>query len=102
MATASIIAQSTTVRGNVRGPGSIEIRGKVEGDVEVEGDVAVAENGAVNGNISGAQIIVAGQVAGDLRGTEAVMLERGARVVGDLVAPRIGVADGALVRGGVK
>ena len=102
MAAASIIGQGTTVRGNIRGPGSVEIRGRVEGDVEVDGDVAIGENGGVNGNISGAQILVAGQVAGDLRGTEAVLLERGARVAGDLVAPRIGIAEGALVRGAVK
>ncbi|MCE7891006.1 MAG: hypothetical protein DYH12_15135, partial [Sorangiineae bacterium PRO1] len=98
MAAATIIGQGTAVRGNVRGAGSIEIRGRVEGDVQVDGDVAIGEDGAVNGSVSGAQILVAGQVAGDLTGSEAVMLERGARVVGDLVAPRIGIADGALVR----
>jgi hypothetical protein len=31
-----------------------------------------------------------------------VLVERGARVVGDLLAPRIGIADGAVVRGHVK
>ncbi|GMV13333.1 MAG: polymer-forming cytoskeletal protein [Polyangiaceae bacterium] len=102
MAAATIIGQGTAVRGNVRGAGSIEIRGRVEGDVQVDGDVAIGEDGAVNGSVSGAQILVAGQVAGDLTGSEAVMLERGARVVGDLVAPRIGIADGALVRGSVR
>lgn len=102
MAAASIIGRGTTVRGNVRGAGSVEIRGRVEGDVEVDGDVAVGEDGAVGGNISGAQILIAGQVQGDLTGSEAVLLERGARVVGDLVAPRIGIADGALVRGSVR
>lgn len=102
MAAASIIGRGTTIRGNLRGGASIEIRGRVEGDVEVEGDVAIGEDGAVNGSVSGAQILVAGQVAGDLTGSEAVMLERGARVVGDLVAPRIGIADGALVRGSVR
>jgi len=102
MATASIIGQGTVVRGNVRGTGSLEVRGRIEGDVEVDGDVALGDEGAVKGNISGAQLVIAGQVAGDLRGTEAVLLERGARVVGDLVAPRIGIADGALVRGTVR
>lgn len=102
MAAATIIGRGTAVRGNVRGAGSIEIRGRVEGDVQVDGDVAIGEDGAVNGSVSGAQILVAGQVAGDLTGSEAVMLERGARVVGDLVAPRIGIADGALVRGSVR
>ncbi len=102
MAAASIIGRGTSIRGNVRGAGAIEIRGRVEGDVQVDGDVTVAEDGAVSGNVSGAQIIVAGQVAGDLTGSEAVMLERGARVVGDLLAPRIGIAEGALVRGRVR
>ncbi|MCK6537015.1 MAG: polymer-forming cytoskeletal protein [Polyangiaceae bacterium] len=102
MAAATIIGQGTSIRGNLRGSGSIEIRGRVEGDVQVDGDVAIGEDGAVNGNVSGAQILVAGQVGGDLTGTEAVMLERGARVIGDLVAPRIGIAEGALVRGRVR
>jgi cytoskeletal protein CcmA (bactofilin family) len=99
---ASIVGEGTTIRGNVRGRGSIEIRGHVEGDVEVDGDIAVSEGAGVEGNVSGAQLVIAGQVSGDLRGTEAVLLERGARVVGDLVAPRIGIAEGALVRGHVK
>jgi cytoskeletal protein CcmA (bactofilin family) len=102
MAVTSHIGSGTIVRGNIRGSGSIEIRGRVEGDVEVDGDVALGEDAAVGGNVSGAQILVAGRVSGDLKGTEAVLLERGARVVGDLVAPRIGIAEGALVRGSVR
>ena len=98
----STVGEGTVIRGNVRGRGSIEIRGHVEGDVEVDGDVAVGEGAGVEGNINGAQLVIAGKVSGDLNGTEAVLLERGARVVGDLVAPRIGVAEGALVRGHVK
>ncbi|MBI3200389.1 MAG: polymer-forming cytoskeletal protein [Myxococcales bacterium] len=102
MAAATIIGQGTSIRGNLRGSGSIEIRGRVEGDVQVDGDVAIGEDGAVNGSVSGAQILVAGRVGGDLTGSEAVLLERGARVIGDLVAPRIGIAEGALVRGRVR
>ncbi len=102
MAVASIIGQGTTVRGNVRGTGALDVRGRVEGDIEVDGDVALGEESSVGGNVSGAQITVAGAVMGDLRGSEAVLLERGARVIGDLVAPRIGIAEGALVRGGVR
>jgi cytoskeletal protein CcmA (bactofilin family) len=102
MAVASIIGPATTVRGNVRGSGSLDVRGRVEGDIEVDGDVALGEEGVVSGNISGAQLTIAGSVQGDLRGSEAVLLERGARVIGDLVAPRIGIAEGALVRGGVR
>ena len=102
MAQGSVIGRETVVRGNVRGSGGLEILGRVEGDVSVEGDVLLGESAAVRGNISGTQLTISGAVMGDLRGTEAVLVESGARVVGDLLAPRIGIAEGALVRGNVR
>jgi cytoskeletal protein CcmA (bactofilin family) len=102
MAQGSVIGRGTVVRGNVRGSGGLEILGRVEGNVTVEGDVLLGDSAAVRGNISGTQLTISGAVMGDLRGTEAVLVESGARVVGDLLAPRIGIAEGALVRGNVR
>jgi len=102
MSQSSVIGAGTIVRGNVEGDGSLEIFGRVEGDVSMGGDVVIGEAGAVRGNVSGEKISVQGAVQGDLRGTDAVLLERGAKVVGDLSAPRIGIANGALVRGTVR
>jgi len=98
----SVIGRGTVVRGNVRGSGSLEILGRVEGDVSVSGELVLGEDSAVRGSVSGTHITVSGAVQGDVRGSEAVLLERGARVVGDLTAPRIGVATGALVKGLVR
>jgi len=98
----SVIGRGTVVRGNVRGSGSLEILGRVEGDVSVSGELVVGEEGAVRGNVSGSHITCSGAIQGDVRGSDAVLLERGARVVGDLTAPRIGVATGALVKGLVR
>jgi cytoskeletal protein CcmA (bactofilin family) len=98
----SVIGRGTVVRGNVRGSGSLEILGRVEGDVTVSGELVVGEEGAVRGSVSGSHITCSGAIQGDVRGSEAVLLERGARVVGDLTAPRIGVATGALVKGLVR
>ena len=98
----SVIGRGTVVRGNVRGSGSLEILGRVEGDVSVSGELVLGEDSAVRGSVSGSHITVSGAVQGDVRGSEAVLLERGARVVGDLTAPRIGVATGARVKGLVR
>jgi hypothetical protein len=46
--------------------------------------------------------VVRGAVQGDLLGEEAVVLEDGARVVGDVRAPRVAIAQGALMRGEVQ
>jgi cytoskeletal protein CcmA (bactofilin family) len=102
MNSSSVIGRQTVVRGNVRGTGSLEILGRVEGDVSVSGELVLAEDSAVKGNVSGTHVTVSGAVQGDVRASEVVLLERGARVIGDLTAPRIGVATGALVRGLVR
>ncbi len=102
MPDASVIGRTSVVRGNVRGEGNLEILGRIEGDVSVTGDIVLAESAGVRGNLNGASVTVAGQVQGDIRGSEAVLVESGAKVIGDLLAPRIGVAAGALVKGNVR
>ncbi len=102
MAEASVVGQGTVVRGNVRGEGSIEIYGRVDGNVVVTGDVTLGENASVSGDVSGARVSVGGIVTGDLTGTEAVIIERAAQITGDITAPRVGIEEGARVRGALR
>lgn len=98
----TLIGQGTFVRGRVNGTGDIEIAGRVEGEVTVTGEVLVDTTGLVGAGISARRIVVRGAVKGDLVAEQAVLLESGARVVGDLRAPRIAIAPGGLVRGHVQ
>ncbi len=99
MAEGSVIGLGTVVRGNVRGQGSIEIYGRVEGDVHVQGDVTLGDQANVRGDITGARLAIGGVVAGELRGSEAVVLDATAQVTGNITAPRVGIEEGARVRG---
>lgn len=102
MAYASIISSSAVIRGNVRGDSSLQIFGRVEGDVGVTGDLALGPGAVVVGTVSGARVVIGGSVEGDVTGTEAVLIAETGRVVGDLSAPRIGMSEGAHVRGSVR
>jgi cytoskeletal protein CcmA (bactofilin family) len=102
MAYASVISSSAVIRGNVRGDGSLEILGRVEGDVGVTGDLSLGPDAVVVGTLSGARVVIDGSVQGDVTGTEAVLIGETGRVVGDLSAPRIGMSEGAHVRGSVR
>lgn len=102
MAYASVIGSSSVIRGNVRGEGSLEILGRVEGDVGISGDLSLGPDAVVVGTISGARIVIGGSVQGDVTASEAVVITETGRVVGDLTAPRIGMSEGALVRGSVR
>ena len=102
MAEGSVIGQGTVVRGNVRGDGSVEIYGRVDGDVLVSGDVTLGEQASIRGDVSGARITIGGTVVGEIRGSEAILLERTAQVTGDMTAPRVGIEEGARARGALR
>jgi cytoskeletal protein CcmA (bactofilin family) len=98
----TVIGRSTFVRGRVTGEGDLEIAGRVEGDIACSGEVTIDTTALIAANVSGSRIVVRGAVKGDLVAEEAVVVEAGARVVGDLRAPRIAIAQGGLVRGHVE
>jgi cytoskeletal protein CcmA (bactofilin family) len=97
--TSTTIGRGTVVRGSVRGDGDLEILGRVEGSVAVSGELSIGEGALVRSDVSGRRVTVRGAVAGNVSAVEAILLEAGARVVGDLGAPQIGIRPGALVRG---
>ena len=97
----SIIAAGTVIRGRITATGDLEIHGHVEGSVTSEGTVTVGPEGLVKSDLEAEHLIVAGAVAGNLRGSESVVLEDGARVIGDVSAPSIGIRPGAKLRGRV-
>jgi cytoskeletal protein CcmA (bactofilin family) len=98
----SVIGRTTRVRGRVTGAVDLEVQGYVEGEIAVQGDVTIDTPGIVGAGVRGRRLFVRGAVKGDLVGEESISLEQGARVVGDLRAPRIAIAAGALVRGHVQ
>jgi cytoskeletal protein CcmA (bactofilin family) len=101
-ANVTVIGRTTRVRGRVTGSVDLEVQGFVEGEIAVGGDVTVDSPGIVGAGIRGRRLIVRGAVKGDLVGDESIRLESGARVVGDVRAPRVAIAQGALVRGYVQ
>jgi cytoskeletal protein CcmA (bactofilin family) len=102
MSQVSTIGVGTTVRGSIRGEGDLEIHGRVEGSVVVTGEVIIFETALLKSDVRARRITVRGAVAGDVSADEAIVLEAGARVLGDLGAPQIGIRPGGMVRGNVS
>lgn len=104
MAELSRLGRGVVIRGSIRGDGDLEIEGRVEGVLDVDGDVTLGASARVrieDGDLAGRRVSIRGAVAGNVRGASAIVLEDGARVVGDLAAPSIGIRPGGLLRGHV-
>ncbi|RYE86389.1 MAG: hypothetical protein EOO75_15795, partial [Myxococcales bacterium] len=102
MAERTILGPGSFIRGLIRGDGDIEIAGQLEGEVDVTGDVVIQPSATIKASLRGARVIIRGAVSGDVSARAAILLESGARVVGSLAAPSIGIGEGALIRGRVE
>ena len=102
MATQSVIGPGTSIRGGIRGEGDLEILGRVEGSVIVQGEVVIGETALIKSDVRARRVIVRGAVRGNVSADELLILEPGARVLGDLGAPQVGIRPGGLVRGHVS
>jgi cytoskeletal protein CcmA (bactofilin family) len=96
----AVIGPSIMIHGEVTGDEDLLIQGNVDGAVDLEEHaLTVGAEGRVKANIKARVITVEGEVEGDLRARDQVVLRSQARVKGDITAPRVVLEDGANFRG---
>jgi len=96
------IGPSITIKGDVSGDEDLVIQGRVEGSVTLKKNhVTIGVDGRLKADIFGKSVVVEGEVEGDLRGVDHVVLRRSARVQGNISAARVTLEDGASFRGGI-
>jgi cytoskeletal protein CcmA (bactofilin family) len=95
----TIIGESIAVHGNVSGDEDLTVRGRLEGTLSLTRALVVDPTGVVKAEVQARSCVVAGAVAGNITATESVEIAKGGRVVGDISAPRVMLADGSSFRG---
>jgi len=98
---ATVIAQGITIEGEVTSHGEVVVGGVIRGKLEVDGPVTVDADGVVEADIGAHSVAVSGSVTGNVTASERVDLLAGGRLVGDVKAARLTIADGATFKGNV-
>ena len=94
------IGKSIVINGELSGSEDLTIEGRVEGKIELRDHVlTVGSNGKIKAQVSAKAIVVLGQVTGNLTATEKVDIKESGSVEGDIIAPRVAIADGSHFRG---
>ena len=100
---AAVLTRGIRIKGELTGKADLVIDGEVDGSIRLnESRLTVGQAGHIRANIEAAEIFVKGQVEGNLRGRERVMLGNSCHVTGDLEAPRVAIEDGAKFNGRVE
>ena len=98
----AVIGASLTVEGKIKGEEDLLIQGTVKGDIKLPKHVVtVGVDGLVKAHIHAAVIVVEGKVEGDLVGEEQIEIRRSGNVLGNIIAPRVGLEDGAQFKGSI-
>ena len=96
------IGKTVIIRGEVKGSEDLIVDGRVEGTVSlVEARLTVGPNANVEADLSARDVLILGQVQGNVVASGRVELRAGCVVEGDIRALRLAVEDNAVFRGKV-
>jgi len=97
----SLIAPGLIIEGKIEGTGNVRIAGRFKGEVSVKGDLTIEQGAHISGEIRAENIVVGGEVKGNIYATALVVSESGV-LTGDLKASSLAVAAGSRMRGKVE
>jgi cytoskeletal protein CcmA (bactofilin family) len=96
------IGKSVVIKGELNGSEDLTIEGHVEGKIELKEHVlTIGPNGKIKATVFAKSVIVLGEVNGNVTASEKVDIRDGGSVDGDIVSPRVAIAEGAHFRGTV-
>ncbi len=96
------IATGSKVIGEISGAADLVIDGVVEGEIDLESQVVVGNEGRVEGKIHARSVEVGGKVLGNVHGGERVEVLATGSLEGDVLSPRVVIAEGAFFKGKVE
>jgi cytoskeletal protein CcmA (bactofilin family) len=99
----SVLGQSLVFKGELLAEEDLMVDGRVEGSITHRAQhLTIGPHGDVRADINANRVLVQGRVTGNIRATEAIVIEPSAHVTGNLFAPRIGLKEGAEFDGRIQ
>ena len=96
------IGKSVVIKGELNGSEDLTIEGHVEGRIELKDHVlTIGPNGKIKAQVFAKSVIVLGEVTGNVTASDKVDIRDNGSVDGDIISPRVAIAEGAHFRGSV-
>ena len=97
------LGSSLHVKGEITGNEDLHIDGTVEGLVQLEDrKLTVGASAKLTADVIAREVVVYGNVKGNLRARDRIEIKKDGSVVGDLTTARIMIEDGAYFKGSIE
>ena len=99
----TVIGKSVVIRGDLSGNEDLYMDGDIEGSITLsESQLTVGPNARVHADVNVRDIVVFGQLTGNVKATGRVDLRQSAFVSGDILAGRLSIEESAILKGRVE
>ena len=97
------LGKSVFIKGELSGSEDLTLTGQMEGSIKLPGHtLTIGSHADIKAEISAKAIVIMGAVTGNVTAGDRVEIQATGSVTGDVVSPRLVIADGACLRGRVQ
>jgi cytoskeletal protein CcmA (bactofilin family) len=100
--TATVVGRGTHVRGELTAEDPVDVAGTIEGPCRIVGLCRVREGARITGDVTATSVVVEGEMTGSSLVAEKVEIRVAARVVADVRARTVAIAEGGFLQGHVE
>jgi cytoskeletal protein CcmA (bactofilin family) len=101
--TLACLGATITIKGEISSDEDLEIDGKVDGPILLRGHrLTAGRNAQLKSEITAREVIVYGNVFGNLRARDRVEIKKDGQVIGNITTARISIEDGAYFKGSIE
>ena len=97
----TVIGHGITIEGEITSDEDVLVAGTVKGKLSVDAPVTIEAGAVVEADVGATSLSVGGNVTGNVTASDRVDLLAGGRLIGDVKAARLTIADGASFKGNV-
>ena len=96
------IGRDAEFEGHLKLSGTIRVDGFVKGEISGDATIIIGKQGRLECNIHASNVIVFGEVRGDITASNRVDIQSAGKVFGDIETPTIGIEQGVIFEGNCK
>ena len=97
------LGNSMSIKGELSGSEDLTLYGQMEGSIRLpDHTLTIGPDADIRAEISAKTLVIMGTVTGNVTAAEKVDIGATGVLVGDLVSPRLAIADGGCIRGKVQ
>ena len=98
----TVIGKGTVINGDITSDAAIiRVDGEVRGGINTKGDLVVGVGGLVKGDVTAADLVLCGEILGDVVVSYKVDIEAKGKLTGDITTHLLAIDENAVIQGKV-